>query len=126
MNRRVSNVVPSKFETLTVKKLEVEHLSVLKGHNLSGVSEVKVPEENLVHAEPVNLEMESFFNVLEGLKARVDALESENVALKEKVANLNLEDLKNVDTTVYEREDGAFLGWAQDVEKWVPFREGGT
>jgi hypothetical protein len=76
MNRRVSNVIPSNFETLTVKNLKVEHLSVLKGHNLSGVSEVKVPEENLVHAEPVNLEMESFFNVLQGLKARMDALEA--------------------------------------------------
>tara|TARA_B100000902_G_scaffold134648_1_gene133049 strand:+ start:1958 stop:2338 length:381 start_codon:yes stop_codon:yes gene_type:complete len=126
MNRRVSNALPSKFESLSVKNLNVEHLNVSKGHNLSGVSDIKVPEENLVHAEPVDDKFESLFNIVREFQMRLEKLESENLVLKDKLNNLNLEDLKNVDITVYEREDGAFLGWADDIKNWVPFREGGT
>tara|TARA_B000000557_G_scaffold203397_1_gene168801 strand:- start:240 stop:596 length:357 start_codon:yes stop_codon:yes gene_type:complete len=118
MNRRVSNALPSKFESLSVKNLNVEHLNVSKGHNLSGVSDIKVPEENL--------DFESLFNMVREFQMRLEKLESENLVLKDKLNNLNLEDLKNVDITVYEREDGAFLGWADDIKNWVPFREGGT
>ena len=106
MNRRVSNVIPSNFESLTVKKLNVAHLSVSKGHNLSG-----------------QVEVGNFGDIVR----RLDELEAENKVLRDKVANLKLEDLKNVDVTKYEREDGAFLGWVEeDGGKWVPFREGGT
>ena len=62
---------------------------------------------------------------IENLKLQIDSLWAENKILKDKLENIRLADLADVDTEG-RIEDGAFIGWAESENAWVPYPEVGN
>ena len=64
-------------------------------------------------------------SVIENLLKELEALRQENKKLIERLDNLKLNDLIDVDT-IGREEDGAFIGWDSTENCWVPYPEVGN
>ena len=62
---------------------------------------------------------------IDEMKLQIEALWAENKLLKDKLENIRLADLADVDTE-NRIEDGAFIGWAESENAWVPYPEVGN
>ena len=94
-------------DSLVVKDLKVEGNHEFSSDKLSGSS--SATESGLT---------QSLISLVEELKSEVEAL-------KQKVESLSLNDLTDVDT-IGRVEDGAFIGWAESENSWVPYPEVGN
>ena len=105
-HNNLSGKFPEQLDNLSVKNLEVTGTLTYGGGN------------DKTELEELKIEMEA-------LKTKMDKIVEMNKKLEMIIKNLKLEDLVNVDTDG-RREDGAFLGWAEEENVWVPFPEIGT
>tara|TARA_X000001036_G_scaffold439549_1_gene491088 strand:+ start:9934 stop:10317 length:384 start_codon:yes stop_codon:yes gene_type:complete len=64
-------------------------------------------------------------SVIDNIIKELEILRQENKILKERLDNLKINDLIDVDT-VGREEDGAFIGWASTENSWVPYPEVGN
>lgn len=94
--------------TLSVDSLVVKDLKVEGNHEFSS-DKLSGTESGLT---------QSLISLVEELKSEVEAL-------KQKVESLSLNDLTDVDT-IGRVEDGAFIGWAESENSWVPYPEVGN
>jgi len=62
---------------------------------------------------------------IDNILKELEILRQENKSLKERLDNLKLNDLFDVDTEGRE-EDGAFIGWNSAENSWVPYPEVGN
>ena len=92
--------------SLSVEKLIVKDLKVNGTHDL-----------------PINNNTQD--EIIENILKELENLRQENNILKERLNNLKLNGLLDVDTTG-RTEDGAFIGWASSENSWVPYPEVGN
>tara|TARA_B100001094_G_scaffold331355_1_gene399355 strand:+ start:1820 stop:2128 length:309 start_codon:yes stop_codon:yes gene_type:complete len=97
-----------------------------KSNNAVSVSSVASTHSDSAPAPPSagGEEVRKLKKRIEQMEKTVELLMSKNEELETKISKLKLEDLSNVDLEG-RLEDGAFLGWAEEENVWVPFPEVG-
>ena len=99
--------------SLSVNELVVNDLKVNGKYNTPNASNTSNTTESIDNS------------IIENVLKELEALRQENNILKEKLDNLKLNDLIDVDT-IGREEDGAFIGWDSRENCWVPYPEVGN
>ena len=99
--------------SLAVDNLVVNDLKVRGKHDLSDSGNSAAPSSKKLE------------EAIDDLKLQIESLWTENQILKDKLENIRLADLADVDTEG-RIEDGAFIGWAESENAWVPYPEVGN
>lgn len=106
------------YRNANIGNLHVESLSV---NDLKVAGQKYVPNSDTGNnnTNPANQQL------LQNILKELESLRQENNTLKNRLDNLKLNDLNDVDT-VGREEDGAFIGWASSENSWVPYPEVGN
>ncbi len=110
-------------DNLVVRDLKVEgKADFVSPHTEESSSEQTGVTEALQQLEKFKADV---LKEIESLKKENKNIKKENKTLKDRLDNLKLNNLIDVDTDG-RVEDGAFIGWADSEKFWVPYPEVGN